>query len=138
MKRTKIEREVDEETIRKGRKAIEDYDETQEITVHPPKLKSRSISIRIPTEMMHALFREAERRDMGYQQLIKRYITEGLMGLSGQTQKVSRFPPIRAGGNFVYVSASSTGPTALASGSAPMVREESLGGLYGVHKKEKR
>lgn len=80
-KKNRIDKEVDEELIRKGKDAIKDFDESQEFMVVPPKNpNSKMISIRLPAEMILRLREVAKGKgDIGYQQLIKIYLAEGLM-----------------------------------------------------------
>ena len=71
---------VNREILSKGKGAIKDFDDSQEIYVQPKQLKSKLISIRLPTIMISNLRVIArERGDIGYQQIIKTYIAEGLL-----------------------------------------------------------
>lgn len=70
---------VNREILDKGKDAIKDFDDSQEIYVEPKQLKSKLISIRLPKIMIDNLRIIAKQRgDIGYQQIIKTYIAEGL------------------------------------------------------------
>ena len=71
---------VTREILNKGKDVIKDFDDSQEIYVEPKQLKSKLISIRLPMVMISNLRIIArERGDIGYQQIIKTYIAEGLL-----------------------------------------------------------
>ena len=71
---------VDDEILSKGKSVVKDFDGSREVYVEPKQLKSKLISIRLPKEMISALRKIAEARgDIGYQQVIKTYIAEGLI-----------------------------------------------------------
>lgn len=71
---------VNREILRKGKNAIKDFDSSQEVRIEPKKLTSKLISIRLPKEMIVNLRKIATARgDVGYQQIIKSYIAEGLI-----------------------------------------------------------
>ncbi len=71
---------VNREILSKGKDVIKDFDDSQEISVEPKQLKSKLISIRLPMVMINNLRIIArERGDIGYQQIIKTYIAEGLI-----------------------------------------------------------
>lgn len=70
---------INREILSKGKDVIKDFDDSQEICVEPKQLKSKLISIRLPMIMISNLRIIArERGDIGYQQIIKTYIAEGL------------------------------------------------------------
>lgn len=70
---------VEEEILSKGKESIKDFDDSQEVYVEPDRLESKLISIRLPTAMIKNLRVIArEKGDIGYQQIIKSYIAEGL------------------------------------------------------------
>lgn len=71
--------EVDVEILTKGKAVAEDFDAAQELYVQPKKQESRPISIRLPMDIIVRLRRVAERRNMGYQQLIKLFLAEALL-----------------------------------------------------------
>ena len=79
-KRTSIEEEVDREIIAKGKNVIHDFDESQALHSPAKKRENRLISIRLPMAMIDQL-REAaiKRGDIGYQQMIKIFIADGLL-----------------------------------------------------------
>lgn len=83
MDKRKIQSEdeiIDEELIAKGRDAIKDFDQSQEILVAPKKKVSKLISIRIPVSMMKDLKAAALKTGVvGYQKIIKDYIAKGLL-----------------------------------------------------------
>jgi predicted DNA binding CopG/RHH family protein len=71
---------IDSEILSKGKKVIDDFDESQEVYVEPKQLKNKLISIRLPIEMIGNLRKIAETKgEIGYQQVIKTYIAEGLI-----------------------------------------------------------
>lgn len=70
---------VTREILNKGKDVIKDFDDSQGIYVEPKQLKSKLISIRLPMVMISNLRIIARQRgDIGYQQIIKTYIAEGL------------------------------------------------------------
>lgn len=70
---------VTHEILKRGKDVLKDFDDSQEILVEPKQLKSKLISIRLPTIMIGNLRIIArEKGDIGYQQIIKTYIAEGL------------------------------------------------------------
>lgn len=78
-KRTPLELEVDQELIAKGKKALKNFDESQEIYVPAQRGDTKPVSIRFPNEMIRQLREIAQRRgNMGYQQLVKIYVAEGI------------------------------------------------------------
>jgi len=78
-KKSVHKKDVDEEIIRKGRAVIKDFDNSQEIYVFPKKVENKLISIRLPLAMIKSLRNIAIiKGDIGYQQIIKSYIADGL------------------------------------------------------------
>lgn len=78
-KKTAREASVDKELLAKGKRAVEDFESETAFSMKPKKRKTKLISIRIPVDMMSRLRAvAAERRDVGYQQVIKDYIAKGL------------------------------------------------------------
>jgi len=70
---------IDKEILAKGKKAEEDF-ESKGLYVIPKPLQSKLISIRLPMTMISALRQVAETKGgIGYQQLVKIYISEGLI-----------------------------------------------------------
>ena len=64
----------------KGLKAREDFDHSESLVVRAKKRPNRLISIRLPINMIDQLRKAAEAKgDIGYQQMIKAYIAEGLI-----------------------------------------------------------
>lgn len=79
-KRTPLEEEVDREIIAKGKEVLKDFDESEAIHIPAKKLESKLISIRIPMNMLDKLREVAvQKGHIGYQQLIKTYVAEGLL-----------------------------------------------------------
>lgn len=78
--RNKIEKEVDAEYLAKSKEQLKtEFDESQALHVPAQKTESKLISIRLPLSMIHELKKIVHQRgDMGYQQLIKIFIAEGL------------------------------------------------------------
>ena len=73
------EAEINAELEAKGRKAAADFDDSQALFVPAKKRDSRLISIRLPVAMLNELRDAAIKRgDIGYQQVIKWFIAEGL------------------------------------------------------------
>ncbi len=78
-KRTPLELEVDRELIEKGEEALKDFDASQEIYVPARRGDAKLISIRLPQEMIRHLREIAlQKGDIGYQQMIKLYVSQGL------------------------------------------------------------
>lgn len=78
-KRTQRDREVDNEIESEGKNVFKGVDWTKELHVLPRTSTTRPISIRLPVQMIHQLKIAAENKgQIGYQQVIKTYITEGL------------------------------------------------------------
>ena len=70
---------VDDEILKKGKNIVKDFDESAEIFVPARKRKNKLISIRFPIAMIRELRRvSTQKGDIGYQQVLKAYIAEGL------------------------------------------------------------
>lgn len=66
--------------LNKNMRLLKDFNNSEEILVTPKKLKSKIISIRLPIAMLNNLKIIASKKgDIGYQQIIKIYIAEGLI-----------------------------------------------------------
>lgn len=78
--RSKIEKAVDAEFEAKTKEELlADFDQSQALHVPAKKRESKLISIRLPMSMMKELRDLAIKKgDVGYQQLIKIFISEGL------------------------------------------------------------
>ena len=100
---------VDNEILSKGEDVVKDFDYSQEVYVEPKVMENKLISIRLPGIMLKDLRVVAERRgDIGYQQVIKTYIAEGLLRDSQRYE--NRIPSIlNDGSNIVSVSSASIG-----------------------------
>jgi hypothetical protein len=71
---------IDNEILSKGKNVVKDFDDSNEVYVEPKKAIHKLISIRLPVTMIKNLRVVAEKRgDIGYQQIIKTYIAEGLL-----------------------------------------------------------
>ena len=71
---------VDNEILNKGKDITKDFDDSQEVYVEPKQMTHKLISIRLPVTMIKDLRVIAEKRgDIGYQQVIKTYIAQGLL-----------------------------------------------------------
>lgn len=71
---------IDNEMLSKGKEIIKDFDDSKEVYVGPKQMTHKLISIRLPLTMIKDLRIIAEKRgDIGYQQVIKTYIAEGLL-----------------------------------------------------------
>src|ERR1700733_12451353 len=71
---------VDNEILSKGKDIVKDFDDSKEVYVEPKSLTNKLISIRLPLNMIKDLRTVAQRRgDIGYQQVIKTYVAEGLL-----------------------------------------------------------
>lgn len=80
MKEKKLNDSVDNEILSKGKNIINDFDDSKEVRVEPKQMTHKLISIRLPITMIQDLRVIAEKRgDIGYQQIIKTYIAEGLL-----------------------------------------------------------
>ena len=79
-RRTKIEQEVDRELEAETKeKVLADFRESEALHVPAKKSENVLISIRLPKNMIKGLRDIAiERGDIGYQQLIKIFIADGL------------------------------------------------------------
>jgi len=76
----KINKAIDQEMLNKGKDIIKDFDFSQSIKVKPKKVENKLISIRLPMGMIKSLRYIAKLKgDIGYQQIIKTYIAEGLL-----------------------------------------------------------
>jgi len=81
---------IDSELIAKGRGALRDFDESQAIHVPAKKRENKLISIRLPVTMIKELRDLAIKKgDIGYQQLIKIFISEGLLRSQFETSSLS-------------------------------------------------
>lgn len=79
-KRSKPKREVDDEIFEKGKDIEKDFDASQRIVISFSKTETKLISIRLPKWQLNQLREVAQRKgDIGYQQLIKIYVAEGLL-----------------------------------------------------------
>ena len=79
-KRSKSQRETDEEIFERGKNIEKDFDESQKISLSFSKADTKLISIRLPKWQISQLREVAQRKgDIGYQQMIKIYIAEGLL-----------------------------------------------------------
>ena len=96
-KRTKIEQEVDRELEQETKeKVLAEFDQSQALYVPAKKRKSKLISIRLPMIMMKELRDLAIKKgDIGYQQLIKIFISEGLLRSQFETSSFSAVWPSR-------------------------------------------
>ena len=98
---------VDNEILNKGKDITKDFDDSQEVYVEPKQMTHKLISIRLPVTMIKDLRVIAEKRgDIGYQQIIKTYVAEGL---SRDTQRSNDKiqTAIYYGSNIVSLSSSS-------------------------------
>jgi hypothetical protein len=76
----KKSQEVDSELEAKGRDAQSDFDDSQALFVPARNRESKLISIRLPISMIKELRAVAIKKgDIGYQQLIKIFIADGLL-----------------------------------------------------------
>jgi len=76
--------DIDQEIIDKGKSALGDFDGDKEFVVFAKQRENKLISIRLPTWMLNQLREVANARGvMGYQQLIKEFISEGLKNVEG-------------------------------------------------------
>lgn len=77
--KAKTQKVVDEEILKKGRDVVNDFDSSAEIQVIPEKQETKLISIRLPVGMISDLREIALwKGGIGYQHVIKAYISEGL------------------------------------------------------------
>ena len=99
--RSKVEKEVDAELEAKTKEELlADFDESQALHVPAKKRESKLISIRLPITMMNDLRDLAIKRgDVGYQQLIKIFIADGLLRSQYETSSfaVGWLPRLRIG-----------------------------------------
>lgn len=78
-RRTPLEKAVDRELVEKGKEALKEFDEAEAVHVSAKRRDSKLISIRLPMDMLKQLREVAQKRgDIGYQQLIKSYLADGL------------------------------------------------------------
>jgi len=91
-KKTSYEENVNEDIIKKGKNVVKDFDDSQEIYVPVKRPVNKLISIRLPMKMIEDLRKAAVAKgDIGYQQIIKTYIADGLLRDGQQIGKQS-FP----------------------------------------------
>ena len=84
--------DVTNEILSKGKDVINDFNESESIAVEPKRLENKLISIRLPMAMIIDLRIVARRKgDIGYQQIIKTYISEGLERDNRKAQYEARF-----------------------------------------------
>ena len=89
-KRTQIDEDVDRELIAKGPEAIRDFDESQALHVPARKSENKLISIRLPLSMINGLRDVAIKKgDIGYQQMIKIFIADGLTRETKSNKKIT-------------------------------------------------
>ncbi len=70
---------VNDEMLSKGKSVIKDFNDSEEVYIEPKRMESKLISIRLPMLMIKNLRIIAQKRgNIGYQQIIKSYIAEGL------------------------------------------------------------
>ena len=80
MKKDLHKNPIDNEMLSKGKEIAKDFDDSKEVYVEPKQMTHKLISIRLPLTMIKDLRVIAEKRgDIGYQQVIKTYIAEGLL-----------------------------------------------------------
>lgn len=78
-KRELFEKTVDDEILRKGKNVIKDFDDSAKIFIPAKKRESKLISLRLPMTMIKELRQVAiQKGDIGYQQVLKSYIADGL------------------------------------------------------------
>ena len=71
--------DVLQEVLSKGREISRDFDESGELAIAP--IQNKLISIRLPVSMLRQLRAIAVAKgDIGYQQIIKAYVAEGIRG----------------------------------------------------------
>lgn len=86
-KRTLLELEVDRELISKGKDIAKDFDESQALHVPGRKRESKLISIRLPMDMIRQLRAVAmQKGNLGYQQLIRLFLSEALSNPGSELQ----------------------------------------------------
>ena len=97
---------IDNEILRKGKNIIKDFDDSNEVYVEPKQATHKLISIRLPVTMIKDLRVIAQKRgDIGYQQIIKTYIAEGLFR---DAQRSNNFQATVYHGGYTIVSKSSS------------------------------
>lgn len=96
-RRTKIEQEVDRELEAETKEElVAEFDQSQALHVPAKKSVSKLISIRLPVFMMKELRDLAVTRgDIGYQQLIKIFIADGLLKSKRETTSLAVTWPSR-------------------------------------------
>jgi len=78
-RKTSNNQKIDKEIISKGKDIYNDFDDSKEVFVKPKKMENKLISIRLPMQMIKDLRTIARiKGDIGYQQIIKTYISDGL------------------------------------------------------------
>lgn len=78
-RKTSNKQKIDKEIISKGKDIYNDFDDSKEVFVKPKKMENKLISIRLPMQMIKDLRTIARiKGDIGYQQIIKTYISDGL------------------------------------------------------------
>lgn len=99
--RSKIEKQVDAELEAKTKEELlAEFDQSQALHVPAKKRESKLISIRLPMTMIEGLRDLAIKKgDVGYQQLIKIFISEGLLRSQYETSSLSAMgtPRVRSG-----------------------------------------
>lgn len=97
---------VDEEILSKGKEITKDFDDSKEFSVMPKPQENKLISIRLPMAMIRALRAIARMKgDIGYQQIIKTYIADGL---SHDQQQIILSQYVLVSGSAIFSSASLT------------------------------
>ena len=97
-KRTKLEQDVDRELERETKEELlAEFDQSQALHVPARKSENKLISIRLPIAMIKGLRDVAIKRgDIGYQQLMKIFIADGLSksGTVTVTNTLMPVPPV--------------------------------------------
>lgn len=97
---------VTQEILNKGKDIVKDFDDSEGVYVEPKPLESKLISIRLPMVMISNLRIVARLRgDIGYQQIIKTYIAEGL---ERDNQRIQHNMPLQVSFGEADLSASSS------------------------------
>ena len=107
-----IDKEVDAELESKSKEELlEAFDKSQALHVPAKKRENILISIRLPENMIEQLREIAVRKgDIGYQQMIKTYIAEGILG---ENSRIYASPPTPF---LVMETSSSTGLLCVGAG----------------------
>ncbi len=93
-KKRMTEDEINTALEAKGRNAEKDFDDLQTLIVQAKKKESILISIRLPVTMLNELRNAAmERGDIGYQQVIKWFIADGLSKMKLESKAFLRALP---------------------------------------------